>query len=75
MLLNYIYTLLSTRTKEYEIKQILGVIMAQHNSLKAGLKRFWEKGKHAVTLDIEQLHEMETLTPLNANKQTNNDRK
>ena len=48
MLINYEYKLGSTRT-EKKIEEVLGVIMDQQYSIKAVLKRFGEKGEHALT--------------------------
>ena len=45
--------------------------MEQQYSLKSGLRRFGGNGGHPVTSDLAQLHEMETFTPLDANKLTN----
>ena len=44
ILLNYGDTLGSTSTKEDKIEQVIGFVMAQHYILKAGFKRFWERG-------------------------------
>ena len=48
--------------------------MAQQYSLKSGLKRFDENGEHVVTSELEQLHEMDTFVPLDANKPTKKDK-
>ena len=74
MLLNYGDTLGSTRTKEDEIQQVLGVILDQQYSIKAGFKRFGERGEHAVTSELYQLQDMETFEPLDDNKPTKKDR-
>ncbi len=36
---------------------VLGVVMAQQLSLKAGLQKFGDRGKKAVTKELTQLHE------------------
>ena len=73
MLLNYGDNLGYTRTKEDEIEQVLWVIMYKQYSLKAGLKLFGEKGEHAVTSELDKLHDIETFATLNDNKLTKKD--
>ena len=48
--------------------------MGQQYGLKAGFKRFGWKGKHAVKLELYQLHDMGTFSPLRANKVVKKDR-
>ena len=48
--------------------------MYQQYSLKEGLKLFREKGEYEVNSELEDLHEMETFEPLNANKFNKEDR-
>ena len=73
MLLIYGDTLGYIRTEEDKIEQALGVIMGQQYSLKAGLKLFGEKGEHAVTSELDKLHDIETFATLNDNKLTKKD--
>ena len=43
---------------------VLEVIMAQQFSLKAGLKKFGDRGKEAVIKELAQLHDMTTYVPM-----------
>ena len=70
MLLNYGDILGSTRTEEEKREKVIEFIMSQQYSIKADLKLFGGKGVHAVTSELEQLHEMETFSPLGANNLT-----
>ena len=42
----------------------IGVVMAQHFSLKAGLKMFGVPGEEATTKELTQLHNMVTFIPM-----------
>lgn len=48
---------------------ITGVILTQY-SVKAGLEKFGERGEQAVTKELSQLHNMNTMVPLDATKLT-----
>ncbi len=43
---------------------VLGVIIAQQLSLKAGLRKFGDRGKMAVTKELTQLHEKNYFVPV-----------
>ncbi len=47
---------------------VLGVIMAQQLSLKAGLQKFGDRGKKAVTKELTQLHEKIAYVPVDPEK-------
>ena len=47
---------------------IIGVVMAQHFSLKAGLKKFGVPGEEATTKDLTQLHDIVTFIPMDPTK-------
>ena len=49
--------------------------MAHQFSLKAGLKKFGEQGKQAVTKELKQLHDMVTYVPMDVSKMTKEQRK
>ena len=43
-----------------QMEHVLGVALIETNSLKAGLKKFGDRGENAVTKELQQLHDMET---------------
>ena len=43
---------------------VLGVVMTQHCSLKAGIKTFAKDVEVAVTKELSQLHDINTFTPV-----------
>ena len=49
---------------------VLGVIMVQQFSLKAGINKFGDRAKEAVTKELTQLHDMETYVPMDPDKMT-----
>ena len=51
-------------TEEESDAYIVGVIFAQHFSLKKGLELFGEKGGTAVHKELEQIHKMNTYEPM-----------
>ena len=51
------------------LDHITGVILTQY-SVAAGLKKFGQRGEEAVTSEFSQLHSMDTMTPLDAGKLT-----
>jgi hypothetical protein len=53
---------------------IIGVVMAQHFSLKAGLKKFGVPGEEATTKELTQLHDMVTFIPMDPTKLSRADR-
>ena len=53
---------------------IIGIVMAQYFSLKAGLKKFGVPGKKATTKILSQLHYMVTCIPIDPAKLTKADR-
>ncbi len=50
-------------TKEEVNCHVLGVIVAQQFSLKAGLKKFGNEGNVEVTKELKQLHDVVTYIP------------
>ena len=55
------------------IEHIIGIIMDKTCSLKVGLERFGEKGEHAVSSELTQLHDMyyfHLSTPVNYQERT-----
>ncbi len=61
--------------KEDVNTHVLEVIMAQQFSLHAGLKKFGDKAKEAVTKELAQIHEIGTYTPMNPYKMTANQKR
>ena len=53
---------------------IIGVVMAQHFSLKAGLEKLGVPGEKATTKELTQLHTMVTFIPMDPAKLTRADR-
>jgi hypothetical protein len=51
----------------------LGVALMQY-SIKAGLKKFGEKGEAAVTKELKQLHDMTTFYPVDSKTLTKEDK-
>ena len=62
-------------TEEQSDAYIVGVIFAQHFSLKKGLELFGEKGETAVHKELEQIHKMETYEPIYKSDPSIEDRK
>ena len=50
--------------------QIVGVVLSQKFSLKAGLKKFGKPGEKASVKELTQLHDMATFIPLDPKKLT-----
>ena len=55
---------LKTMTEEQSDAHIVGVIFAQHFSLKKGLERFGEKADAAIHKELTQIHKMDTYEPV-----------
>jgi len=53
---------------------IIGVVMAQHVSLKAGLKKFGVPGGKATNKELSQLYDMVTCIPMDPAKLSRADR-
>ncbi len=53
---------------------IIGGVMAQHFSLKAGLKRFGVPGEEATTKELTQLHDMVAFIPMDPTRLSQADR-
>ena len=51
-------------TEEQSDAYIIGVIFAQHFSLKKGLELFGEKADAVVHKDLTQIHKMDTYEPI-----------
>ena len=52
------------------LEEIIGVSMAQHFSVRYGLKLFGVRGEKAVSKDLDQLHNMHTCDPVDPKKLT-----
>ena len=61
-------------SEEEKMEHVLGIIMIQQFSLKAGLKEFGTKGEEAVTKELKQQHDMETYFPLDPTSLSKQDR-
>ena len=46
------------------LEEIMGVAMAQHCSIRAGLKKFGSKGEKSVSNEITQIHTISTYCPV-----------
>ena len=73
MFLNFDDTMGYPLTETDEIEHIICVIMEQDYSFIAGLKRFCRKGEHVVSSELNQIHDMETFTPVDVSKISKND--
>ena len=62
-------------TEEQSDAHIVGVIFAQHFSLKKGLELFGEKADVAVQKELNQIHQMDTYKPIYKSDLTFEDRK
>ena len=66
---------LKTMTEEQSDAHIVGVIFAQHFSLKKGLELFGEKADAALHKELTHIHKMDTYEPLHKSNLTFEDRK
>ena len=57
-------------SEEQIAEHVLGVVMVQQFSLKAGMAKFGDCTKTAVTKELTQLHDMETYVPMDPKKMT-----
>ena len=64
MHVNVQYPALFVHNEVEVLEEILGIAMAQHLSIRAGLKKFGSKGEKAVSNDLTQLHTMSTYYPV-----------
>ena len=55
-------------TGEQVYEHVLGIVMMQQYSLKAGLNKFGKEGEQAVTKELTQIHELETYVPVDPDK-------
>ena len=62
-------------TEEQSDAHVLGVIFAQHFSLKKGLELFGNKADIAVQEELTQIHKMDTYEPVHKSNLTFEDRK
>ena len=46
------------------LEEIIGVVMAQHFSVRSGLKPFGDRGEKSVSKDLTQLYNMHTYDPV-----------
>ena len=53
-------------TEEQLHDHIMGVIMAEHFSLKKGIKLFGDKAEDATTEELRAIHDMGTYKPIDA---------
>ena len=56
------------------LEEIIGLAMAQHFSVRAGLKRFGDRRDKAVSKELTQLHNMYTYDTFDPNKLTKKQR-
>ena len=49
------------------LEEIIGVAMAHRFSVRAGLKRFGDRGEKAATKELTQLHKKHTYDPTDTN--------
>ena len=61
-------------SEEEKMEHVLGIIMIQQFSLKAGLKKIGTKGEEAATKELKQQHDMETYFPLDSKSLSKQDR-
>ena len=66
---------LNTMTEEQSDAHIVGVIFAQHFSLKKGLELFGKKSDAAVHKELTQIHKMDKYKPVYKSNLTFEDRK
>ena len=52
------------------LEEIIDVAMAQHFSVRSGLKRFGDRGEKDVSKELTQLHNMHTYDPVDPKKFT-----
>ena len=64
MHVNVQYPALFVHNEVEVLEEILGIAMAQHLSIRSGLKKFGSKGEKAVSNDLTQLHTMSTYYPV-----------
>ena len=62
-------------TEEDAILHVIGVIMVQQYSLKAGLKHFGKEGEKSVMKELKQHHDYKTYVPLDPKTVTAEQRK
>ena len=61
-------------TEEQLDNHIMGVVMAEHFSLKRGIKLFGSRAEEATTKELRAIHDMGTYEPLDASKLTREDK-
>ena len=66
---------LEKMTEKQSDAHIVGVIFAQHFSLRKGLELFGEKADAAVQKELNQIHVMDTYEPVRKTDLTIEDRK
>ena len=62
-------------TEEQLDDHIMGVILAQHFSLKKGIALFGNKAEQATTAELQAIHDMGTYEPLDASKLTRDEKR
>ena len=62
-------------TEEQLDDHIMGVILAQHFSLKKGIALFGDKTEQATTAELQAIHDMGTYEPLDASKLTRDEKR
>jgi hypothetical protein len=56
-------------------EHLIGIVLMQQYNLSKGLNKFGNKGKIAVTKELQQMHDMEAFTPMDASTLTYTDKK
>ena len=62
--------LLSKISQEDIGAHVLGGIMVQQFSLRAGIKKFGDKATVAISKELQQIHDMGTYVPVDPDKMT-----
>ncbi len=57
-------------SKEDVEAHVLGIIMVQQFSLRAGIKQFGDKATESVSKELQQIHDMGTYDPVDPDKMT-----
>ena len=62
--------LLAKISKEDVESHVLGIIMVQQFSLRAGINKFGDKATELVSKELQQIHDMGTYEPVDLDKMT-----
>ena len=66
---------LEPMNEDERMEHIIGVVLMQQYNLGKGLNKFGNKGKIAVTKELQQMHDMGAFTLMDATTLTCTDRK